>query len=292
MNQCNYIYYLNNINIYIYIYYFRKNIKFGGSSKGTLDVYYDKASVKDLKPVVIYAHGGAWIGGDKDDDEYLGKFISKDGYVAVSLNYILFPKGDFDDMVDDVYKAIQWTYNNIEKYGGNKNKITLSGYSAGAHLMALTTFKAALRMENNNKYLEPLPRAERLVLFNCPADFDDYDAAFHLFDDTSKVNNGIVKNIVSFLVNSKDVSPTDILQGFGNKSLTDFGFPTITVFHGGKDELVPAYSSENFIAQLKRVLSKTKVNDVYRATYDHATLVQGSKNNKELQKLLLDILKM
>jgi len=197
-------------------------------------------------------------------------------------------------MVNDIYQSIQWTYDNIEKYGGNKNKITLAGYSAGAHLMALTTFKAALRMENNDKYLEPLPKAEKLVLFNCPSDFDDYDAIFKLFkgSDTSGIENGIIKKVVFYLFNSDDVSPTDILQRLENNYITDFGYLTITIYHGGKDKLVPTYTSRNLIDQLKRVLSETKVNEVYKPSYDHETLLSGVQENEELKQLFFDIINM
>ncbi|OUM64372.1 hypothetical protein PIROE2DRAFT_8844, partial [Piromyces sp. E2] len=273
-----------------------KDIKFeGGSSSGYLDVFYDKDNVKDLKPVIIFVHGGAWISGNKNEYIYTGDYFFKHGYVAVNTNYVLFPKGKIDDMVNDVYQAIMWTYNNIEKYGGNKKKISLVGYSAGAHLMALTTLKAALRMENNDKYLEPLPRAEKLVLFNGPLDFDDYEAIFNIFkdSDTSKIENGIIKKIVSYLFNSEDIGPTDILQNLGDNSIKDFGFPKVTVYHGGNDKLIPSDSSGNFIKNIKRVSPKIKVNDVFRSTYDHKALVVGASENKEeMKQLFLEIIEM
>ncbi|OUM57186.1 hypothetical protein PIROE2DRAFT_17898 [Piromyces sp. E2] len=272
-----------------------KDIKFGGSSAGYLDVYYDKANVKTLKPVVIFLHGGAWVSGNKSDYVNNGKFLSEDGYVAVLSNYILFPKGKVEEMVNDVYQTIQWTYNNIKNYGGDRSKITLVGYSAGAHLAALTTIKAALRMENNDKYLQPLPKLEKVVLFNPPLDFDDYDAVLKIFGikGNSSLGEGLVKSIVRLLLDSDDVGPTDILENLRSNSVSDFGFPTITIFHGGKDQLIPAVSVDNFIKNIKRVSPKIKVNDVYQATFDHGTLLDGSaKNDKTMKQMFLDIIKM
>ncbi|KAG4100277.1 alpha/beta-hydrolase [Neocallimastix lanati (nom. inval.)] len=130
----------------------RTDIKYGGSYFGTLDVYYDENDINNLKPVIIYVHGGAWMFGNKNKNTGVGNLLIREGYIGVNPNYVLFSRGSMDDMVDNIYKAIQWTYKNISKYGGNKNKIILSGHSSGAHLAALTTFKSSLGIENNGKY--------------------------------------------------------------------------------------------------------------------------------------------
>ncbi|OUM61530.1 hypothetical protein PIROE2DRAFT_12443 [Piromyces sp. E2] len=272
-----------------------RNIKYGGSSAGYLDVYYDENNIKNLKPVIIFLHGGAWITGTKDDYALTGNYFQNEGYVVVHPNYVLFPKGNMEEMVNDVYQAIQWTFKNVKHFGGNNKKITLVGYSAGAHLMALTTLKSALRMENLEKNLEPLPKVEKLVLFNCPFDFNDYDAIFQIFGeaDTRKIENGFLKSVASYLFNSNDIGPTDILQGLENNANKDFGFQKINVFHGGKDKIIPSYSAENFINNINRVSPKIKVNDIYQPSYGHKTLIYGALgNHEEMKQLFLDIIQM
>jgi len=124
------------------------NIKYGSSFGSKLDVYYDMDDTDNLKPVVIFIHGGAWIIGDKVKYSKIGTVLCDAGYVGIVPNYVLFPFGSIEDMVEEVYKVVEWIYNNIEQYGGNKNRIILSGHSAGAHLAALTTIKSILKMEN------------------------------------------------------------------------------------------------------------------------------------------------
>jgi len=198
-------------------------------------------------------------------------------------------------MVNDIYQSIQWVYKNIKHYGGNKNKISLVGYSAGAHLLTLTTIKSVLQMKNNDKFLEPLPKTEKLVLFNCPFDFDDYNPFYNSSETSENENeneNGIINTIVSYLADSNDIGPTDILQKLENNSIKDFGFPKMTIYHGGKDSLIPENSTENFIKQMHRVSHNTNINEIFQPSYDHDTLVVGAKDNEELRQMFLDIIKI
>ncbi|ORX42000.1 alpha/beta-hydrolase [Piromyces finnis] len=274
---------------------FEKNvetdIKIPGSSSAKADVYYDKKDTKTLKPVVIFVHGGAWIFGSKYEYSRIGSLLVEEDYVGVLPEYVLFPRGTIDDMVNDIYNSIVWTYNNIQKYGGNKDKIILSGHSAGAHLIALTAFKSALRMKNQNDYMMELPKLEKMVLFNGPYDFDDYDIS-KLFVDMD-IERGITERLVTLLVNSEDVSPTDVLKTAKDNSISDFGMPEIVVYYTGKDQLVPEFSASNLMKQIRRVSPNTTLKSVYKDSYDHFTVVMGAQtNNKEQNQFFMELINM
>jgi acetyl esterase/lipase len=282
----NYINFLSEKNV-------SKDIKYGGSSSGTLDVFYNKKDTSNLKPVVIFVHGGAWIFGNKYEYSKIGSLLVREDYVGVLPNYVLFPRGSIDDMVDDLYKAIKWTYNNISKYGGNKNEIILTGHSAGAHIAALTAFKASLDIKNNGKTLGSLPKLKKLVLFNGPYDFDDYDPS-RIFGYTD-IESGLSERLVSILVNNKDVSPTDLLKKFKDGSVESLGAPVITLFAADKDQLVPHSSSNNLSKQIRRVSPSTTLNYVFSKgnNFDHFTLILGAiSNNNELEQMFMDICEM
>lgn len=122
-----------------------KTISSVNSNLLSLDVYYKDKS--NLKPVVIYVHGGGWAIGDKTNslNNKVSLFNSLD-YTFVSLNYRLSPfpyKPNDTDRVkypvhnNDVADAIKWVSDNIGNYGGDKNKIVLFGHSAGAQIVSL-----------------------------------------------------------------------------------------------------------------------------------------------------------
>jgi len=113
----------------------------------SLDVYYD-SDRPNLKPVVVWVHGGGWCIGDKANQlqEKKALFASM-GYLLVSINYRLSPfpyepnnpqRIKFPIHNIDLSDALKWVYENIEDYGGDSHQIVLMGHSAGAQLVALT----------------------------------------------------------------------------------------------------------------------------------------------------------
>ncbi|ORX84894.1 alpha/beta-hydrolase [Anaeromyces robustus] len=290
----NIIGYKDNLINLIYEKNVKTDIRFGGTVAGALDVYYDKNNTKNLKPVVIFVHGGAWMFGDKYEYSKIGSLLIKEKYVAVLPNYLLFPLGTIDDMVGDLHKAIKWTYDNIEKYGGNKNKIILTGHSAGAHLVALTTFKAALGIKNNGKTLAPLPKIEKLVLHSGPYDFDDYDYLTGYLLNTD-VEHGVFESLISLLVRSQDIGPTDILKKYKDNSISDLGTPKIILYWADKDQLVPESSADNLIKQIRRVSPSTTINYVLNEGngFDHFSVVLGaSMDDHEMEQMFVELLRI
>ena len=176
-------------------------------------------------------------------------------------------------MVDDVYQAIQWTFKNIKKYGGDPNRISISGFSAGAHITALTLLKPLLGYSNKNKILEPLPMLEKVVLLNGPYDFDDYSVVHNLLG--KEVSNSLTETLVRILFNSSNVSPTDLLKPEADNSLSSLGAKKFIFFYTSKDSEVQELSALNLIKQMKRVYPKVNIEYVYKEGYEHTTLTRG-----------------
>jgi acetyl esterase/lipase len=102
----------------------------------SLDIYHAESNSVQ-RPVIIFVHGGGWIGGDKSDVAAKPEFFVHAGYVFVSINYRLSPQAKFPANVQDVATAIIWTIQNIAHYGGDPKQIYLFGHSAGGHLVTL-----------------------------------------------------------------------------------------------------------------------------------------------------------
>jgi acetyl esterase/lipase len=112
----------------------------------SLDIYHPEVTTSE-KPIVVYVHGGAWAVGDKANNiDHKVALFSSLNYLFISVNYRLSPATYTNDLNrimfpthnNDVADAVAWIYNNINLYGGNKNKIVLLGHSAGAQLVSLT----------------------------------------------------------------------------------------------------------------------------------------------------------
>ena len=100
-----------------------------------------------LLPVIFYVHGGSLTTGHSSYSEYRGENLAAKGVVFVDFAYRLGVFGYYaaDDLkaespngttgnygLLDQIAALQWVYDNIEAFGGDKNKITIAGESAGA----------------------------------------------------------------------------------------------------------------------------------------------------------------
>ncbi|MGN8057704.1 alpha/beta hydrolase [Pedobacter sp. 22163] len=102
-------------------------------SKCRLDIYYPN-SVKDF-PLVVWFHGGSLTGGSKE----IPKALLDKGFAVVSVDYRLSPHVKAPAYIEDAAAALAWVFKNIERYGGNPDKIILSGHSAGAYLGLMIT---------------------------------------------------------------------------------------------------------------------------------------------------------
>jgi len=93
-----------------------------------LDVYYNP-DCHDL-PVVVWFHGGGLTGGSK----HIPDGLKNKKIVVVAVNYELSPKAKCKEIIEDAGAAVAWTFAHIAEYGGNPQKIFLSGHSAGGYL--------------------------------------------------------------------------------------------------------------------------------------------------------------
>ena len=96
-----------------------------------LDVYHP-ADRQDFATVVWF-HGGGLTGGNRSVPEGL----QKQGIAIVAANYRLSPQVKAPAYIEDAAAAVAWTFKNIERFGGNPDKIYVSGHSAGGYLTSM-----------------------------------------------------------------------------------------------------------------------------------------------------------
>ena len=93
--------------------------------------------------VVVYFHGGGWVGGGLDVvDEPCRALANKAGAIVVAPSYRLAPENKFPSAVEDAYAAMKWVGERIASFGGNINKLFVAGDSAGGNLAAATALMA------------------------------------------------------------------------------------------------------------------------------------------------------
>jgi len=117
-----------------------KRLAYGATPIEGMDLY---ATVKPNAPVHVFLHGGAWRSGLARDYAFQAETFVNAGahFVSVDFSNVVETKGDLMPMADQVRRAVAWVYKNAASFGGDANRVYLSGHSSGGHLagVVLTT---------------------------------------------------------------------------------------------------------------------------------------------------------
>ncbi|MEP0189296.1 MAG: alpha/beta hydrolase [Erythrobacter sp.] len=97
----------------------------------------DRDAKADPLPVLVFVHGGSWRTGDPADYGFIGRSFVPKGFVVVLGGYRLEGDGAYPNMLEDTASVVAWTHQEIAKYGGDPDRITLAGHSAGAYNVAM-----------------------------------------------------------------------------------------------------------------------------------------------------------
>ena len=98
------------------------------NEKCVLDVYYPKNGGNFS--TVIWFHGGGLTEGSR----FIPEALKNKGICIVSVGYRLSPKVKCPAYIEDAAAAVAWVFKHIQTYGGDPEKIFVSGHSAGGYL--------------------------------------------------------------------------------------------------------------------------------------------------------------
>lgn len=121
-----------------------KTERYGESEAEALDIF-APAGAKDL-PVMVFIHGGAWRALTKSDASAPAPTFVENGCIYVALDFAVIPKVRLPEMAAQCRRALLWLHKNVARFGGDPEKIFVSGHSSGGHLcgVMLTTDWEAL----------------------------------------------------------------------------------------------------------------------------------------------------
>ena len=98
-----------------------------------LDIWSTAEKDKAAKPVLVFFYGGGWANGERTEYSYAARPFVEAGYVVVLPDYRKVPEVRFPGFVEDSANAVKWVQANIAKYGGDSERVSVAGHSAGAY---------------------------------------------------------------------------------------------------------------------------------------------------------------
>lgn len=94
-------------------------------------------SPRQVPPALhLFFHGGYWRQQDKANFAFIGAALARRGVTALVANYDLCPAVTLDGVVDSALACFEWVCRHGGDLGGDPARLSLSGHSAGAHLVA------------------------------------------------------------------------------------------------------------------------------------------------------------
>jgi acetyl esterase len=131
--------------------------RFAAGPSAPIPVRVYRSSQTDRLPVLVYFHGGGWVGGNLDTHDGLCRAIANASDCAVvSVDYRLAPEHKYPAAADDAFAATCWVQKHAPSLGVDGHRLAVGGDSAGGNLAASV---AQMARDRGN----PLPRLQILL---------------------------------------------------------------------------------------------------------------------------------
>jgi acetyl esterase/lipase len=229
------------------------DVKYGAGDDQKMDIYCQGTWVGEphywqgdsiKHPTLVYIHGGGWLSNNKDQImPFVLPYLER-GYNVVALEY---GKGAATAplAVDDCMRALQWLNRHADAYNMDRQKIVISGESAGGHLAMITGMLNTIPGSHPAYCGDSLKVAAIVNWFG----ISDIAGIDRFFSDRGEPNNYAAvwvgeKSRMDFI--TKTYSPLHRIIS---------ATPPLITIHGKKDTVVPFSQAE----QLHKKLSKAGV---------------------------------
>ncbi|MDO5094029.1 MAG: alpha/beta hydrolase [Propionibacteriaceae bacterium] len=210
----------------------------------TVSVYDTGKRKKDaLAPVYVYNHGGSWTSGTPRDMGMLHTAMADEGYVSFSISYRLATQGRLDNptwdkAIVDVADAMRWVRDNAERYGGDPDRIVLSGESAGGNLALIYSGKVSVGDIDG-----PTPKAVGVM-------FPAVDIPW-IKDNGRYLTPETIPYIVEPYIGGELADHPDRVAAISPLNFMHENLPQTLIIHGEKDALVTVGGSRDYVAKAK-----------------------------------------
>jgi len=245
----------------------------------TVSVYKNSNGGKNL-PVYVYIHGGGWTNNNSETASALHRYFADNGYVGFSVNYRLGTTQNptWDKAIDDCAFALQWIYENAEKYGGNPNEIYLCGESAGGNLCLIYAGASSGGTLQNLSDADPVQIKKVAVMYPV-VDVEAY-ANEGLFLQTEN-NGGFIE---PYIGGTTEEYPERV-QYVSPMTYLTASLPETLIIHGTKDALVTIKGSESY----KTMADELGANvTLVRLPYEnHATELMNNNMSNQADRTMI-----
>lgn len=148
-----------------------RDLRYAEGPRGTFDLF-APVDTKSPLPVVVFFYGGGWDSGTKADYGWAAQALAAQGFLVTLPDYRIVPEVRFPTFIEDAAAATAKVAEVAREYGGDPERLGVSGHSAGAHL--------ALMIALDNRYMAAAGKPDLIRAaagLSGPYDFLPFDVA-------------------------------------------------------------------------------------------------------------------
>jgi acetyl esterase/lipase len=227
-----------------------------------LDLYLPKG--RQQRPLVLFIHGGGWVGGNTRHSGALADFpralarLAAEGFVVASVEYRLAAEAPFPAALQDVRAALRFLRSNAERFRIDAAKVAVWGGSAGGHLAALAALSCG------DRTLDTPAAATAASGTECVQGAVIW---YGVFDYAPVAARGTDANARMFL-GCQAACSAEIVRRASPASYISRGDPPFLLIHGEADRVVEVGQSRTGEAALKA--AGLPVKSIYIPGVDHS----------------------
>ncbi|BBZ26214.1 esterase [Mycolicibacterium madagascariense] len=224
---------------------YRSSVRYGDDPSQLLDVWRAKELPEQPAPVMIFLPGGAWVHGGRILQGYaLMSHLAEMGWVCLSIDYRVAPHHPWPQHLTDVKTAIAWARANVDKFGGDRNFVTVAGTSAGGHLAALAGLTP-----NDPELQRDLPEGSDTSVDAVVGIYGRYD-----WEDRSSVERVRFVDFLERVVVKRSIDRhPEIFRKASPIARAHADAPPFLVIHGSGDTVIPVQQARDFVTTLRNV---------------------------------------
>lgn len=222
-------------------------------------------------PLIVFVHGGGWVGGDKRENTMPGAFkVMSQGYAMAAIEYRIAPEAVWPDPLYDVRAAIRFLRAHAQEYHLKTDKIAAWGNSAGGHILNMVAALGGRPIMKGSKLgnAEYDDSIQCLVNLYSPSDMYQIDLCNTLSEDDIVNATGGTDTAEGLGEGMR--FPHNLIMGFKNSrnhEAAAFGspinfvtndFPPTFYLHGIKDPIVPYTQSVAMTNMINETCGETR----------------------------------
>ncbi len=269
----------------------RYHIKYNESQE--LDVYFPTREVKSPIPVILFIHGGAWIGGTKAAIN-INRFnqainqLRESGYAVVSPDYTLARdwQTPFPACIVDAFDALEWIKTHAEENQFDLKNVGVFGESAGAHIAMMLAFSepqdfGLSYQKTDFRYVVDVYGPNDLFeLYRMPA-IDSVRSVLAKLPGSLQESLDLPRMLFGFDPEKDSLRAQQLMALHSPVRYLSQGLPPVLMIHGDQDQIVPVGQS----IRLQRKLDSLSVSNSLHVLegVDHAFRGASDSQKKQVQ---------